>query len=145
MNYRDFLSYTALDFEYIPPENMQDFIDSLKKSPHVYAGFKTTSGEGYKVIILHDNLGPLYHDDLYEQLHNHYNCEVRDTSTRDLAIGSYLSYNPDLWINPDAEPFHFVPSTSEPKTVAMKTETVIKTDKGEEILVQDNDEASGFF
>lgn len=137
-------SYTALDFDHIPPENMQDFIDSLKKSPHVYVGFKTPSGEGYKAIILHDNLEPLYHDDLYEQLLEYYNCEVKDTSTRDLARGNYLSYDPDLWINSDAVPFHFVPSTSEPKTIVMKTETVIKTETGEEILVQDDDEASGF-
>ena len=137
-------SFTALDFDHIPPEDMQDFIDNLKKSPHVYAGFKTSSGEGYKAIILHDNLEPLYHDDLYEQLLNHYSCEVKDTSTRDLARGNYLSYDPDLWINPDAEPFHFIPTTSEPKTVTTKTETVIKTDTGEEILVQDDDEASDF-
>jgi len=137
-------SYTALDFDHIPEDEMQDFIDNLKKSPHVYAGFRTSSGEGYKAIILHDNLEPLYHDDLYEQLLEYYNCEVKDTSTRDLARGNYLSYDPDLWINPDAVPFHFVPSTSEPKTVVMKTETVIKTDTGEEILVQDDDEASGF-
>lgn len=137
-------SYTALDFDHIPEDEMQDFIDNLKKSPHVYAGFRTSSGEGYKAIILHDNLEPLYHDDLYEQLLEYYNCEVKDTSTRDLARGNYLSYDPDLWINADAVPFHFVPSTSEPKTVVMKTETVIKTDTGEEILVQDDDEASGF-
>lgn len=138
-------SYTALDFDHIPEEEMQDFIDSLKKSPHVYAGFKTSSGEGYKAIILHDNLEPLYHDDLYEQLLNHYNCGVKDTSTKDLARGNYLSYDPDLWINPDAEPFHFVPSTSEPKTVAMKTETVIMTDEDDkEILIQDDDEVSEF-
>lgn len=137
-------SYTALDFDHIPEDEMQDFIDSLKKSPHVYAGFRTSSGEGYKAIILHDNLEPLYHDDLYEQLLEYYNCEVKDTSTRDLARGNYLSYDPDLWINPDAEPFHFVPSTTVPKTVVMKTETVIKTETGEEILVQDDDEASGF-
>lgn len=137
-------SYTALDFDHIPEDEMQDFIDNLKKSPHVYAGFRTSSGEGYKAIILHDNLEPLYHDDLYEQLLTYYNCEVKDTSTRDLARGNYLSYDPDLWINPDAEPFHFVPSTTVPKTVAMKTETVIRTEAGEEILVQDDDEASGF-
>lgn len=137
-------SYTALDFDHIPEDEMQDFIDNLKKSPHVYAGFRTSSGKGYKAIILHDNLEPLYHDDLYEQLLEYYNCEVKDTSTRDLARGNYLSYDPDLWINPDAVPFHFVPSTTVPKTVVMKTETVIKTEAGEEILVQDDDEASGF-
>lgn len=137
-------SYTALDFDHIPEDEMSEFIDNLKKSPHVYAGFRTSSGEGYKAIILHDNLEPLYHDDLYEQLLEYYNCEVKDTSTRDLARGNYLSYDPDLWINPDAVPFHFVPSTTVPKTVVMKTETVIKTEAGEEILVQDDDEASGF-
>lgn len=137
-------SFTALDFDHIPKEEMQEFIDKLKQSPHVYAGFTTSSGEGYKAIILHDNLEPLYHDDLYEQLLNHYNCEVKDTSTRDLARGHYLSYDPDLWINPDAVPFHFVPSTKEPKSSAMQTETVIKTKTGEEILVQDDNEVSGF-
>lgn len=138
-------SVTALDFDHIPGNKMQEFIDSLKKSPHVYAGFKTSSGEGYKAIILHDNLEPLYHNDLYEQLLNHYNCEAKDTSTRDLARGNYLSYDPDLWINPDAEPFHFVPSTPVPKEEGkIRTETVIKTETGEEILVQDDDEASDF-
>lgn len=137
-------SYTALDFDHIPKDKMQNFIDTLKKSPHVYAGFKTPSGEGYKAIILHDNLEPFYHDDLYGQLLNHYICKVKDTSTRDLARGNYLSYDPDLWVNPYAEPFHFVPSTSEPKTVTMKTETLIKTDTGDEILVQDSDNVSQF-
>lgn len=137
-------SFTALDFDHIPSEEMQDFADRLKQSPHVYAGFTTSSGEGYKAIILHDNLEPLYHDDLYEQLLDYYNCEVKDTSTRDLARGNYLSYDPALWINPDAVPFHFIPSTKEPKSVIMQTETVIVTETGEEILVQDDDEVSGF-
>ena len=47
---------------------------------------------------------------------------------------------------PDAGPFHFVPSTSVPKEEGkIRTETVIKTETGEEILVQDDDEASDFF
>ena len=138
-------SYTALDFDHIPEDEMPGFIDNLKKSSHVYAGFRTPSGEGYKAIILHDNLEPRSHDELYEQLLNHYNCEVKDTSTRDLARGNYLSYDPDLWINPDAVPFHFVPSTPVPKENSkVRTETVIKTETGEEILVLDDDEASEF-
>ena len=138
-------SYTALDFDHIPKDEMPGFIDKLKKSSHVYAGFRTSSGEGYKAIILHDNLEPSYHDDLYERLLTRYNCGVKDTSTRDLARGNYLSYDPDLWINPDAVPFHFVPSTPVPKENSkVRTETVIKTETGEEILVQDDDEASGF-
>ena len=144
-NLQIYSSYTALDFDHIPADDMQAFIDKLKQSPHVYAGFKTSSGEGYKAIILHDNLEPLYHNDLYEQLLKHYDCEVKDTLTRDLARGNYLSYDPDLWINPDAEPFHFVPSTPAPKEEGkIRTETVIKTETGEEILVQDDDEASDF-
>lgn len=138
-------SYTALDFDHIPEDEMPGFIDNLKKSSHVYAGFRTSSGEGYKAIILHDNLEPSYHDNLYEQLLTHYNCEEKDTSTRDLARGNYLSYDPDLWINPDAVPFHFVPSTPVLKEDSkIRTETVIKTETSEEILAQDDDEASGF-
>lgn len=137
-------SYTALDFDHIPSDKMQELIEKLKNSPYVYAGFKTPSGEGYKAIVLHDNLEPLYHYDLYEQLLDHYRCGVNDASTGDLARGNYLSYDPDLWINNDAEPFHFVPSTSKPKMVAMRTETVTKTENGEELLVQDDNKVSSF-
>lgn len=138
-------SYTALDFDYIPSEDMQDFIDNLKKSPHVYAGFTTSSGKGYKAIIFHDNLDPLYHSELYEQLLEHYDCEVKDKLTKDLARGHYLSYDPDLWINPDAVPYHFVPSTSFPKEDSkIRTETVIKNKSGEDVLVQDDDAVSSF-
>ena len=75
----------------------------MKKSPHVYASFKTPSGEEYKAIILHDNLEPFYHDTLYGQFLNHYNYKVKDTSTRDQERGNYLSYDPDLWVNLNAE------------------------------------------
>lgn len=62
-----------------------------------------------------------------------------------MARGNYLSYDPDLWINPDAVPFHFVPSTPVLKEDSkIRTETVIKTETSEEILAQDDDEASGF-
>ena len=42
---------------------------------------------------------------------NSLNCPEKDTSTVDLARGNFLSYDPNLWKNPNPQPFHFVPST----------------------------------
>ena len=107
-------SFTALDFDHIQPEKMDEFGKWLQGFSCVYAYYITPSGKGYKAIILHDNYEPLYHYDLYNQLLKLFDCPEKDTSTVDLARGNFLSYDPNLWKNPNPEPFHFVSSTPEP-------------------------------
>lgn len=137
-------SFTALDFDHIQPEKIDEFGKWLQSFPCVYAYFVTSSGEGYKAIILHDNYEPLYHYDLYNQLLELFDCPEKDTSTIDLARGNFLSYDPNLWKNPDPKPFHFVPSTSEPVIPDFITETVIKDEAGNEMITEDDSYVANF-
>ena len=137
-------SYTALDFDHIGVDDMPDFVRWLQGFPCVYACFVTPGGTGYKAIILHDNCEPLYHYDLYGQLLKMFDCPWIDKSATDLARGNYLSYDPDLWKNPNPVPFHFVPETPEPVIPNTMTETVIRDVQGEPVLVRDESWVEGF-
>ena len=137
-------SFTALDFDHIQPEKMDEFGKWLQGFPCIYAYYITPSSNGYKAVILHDNYEPLYHYDLYNQLLKLFDCPEIDKSTTDLARGNFLSYDPNLWKNPNPEPFHFVPSTSEPVIPETVTETIIRDEAGNEILMEDGSYVANF-
>lgn len=137
-------SFTALDFDHIQPEKMDEFGKWLQGFPCIYAYYVTPSGKGYKAIILHDNYEPLYHYDLYNQLLELFDCPEKDTSTVDLARGNFLSYDPNLWKNPKPEPFHFIPSTPEPIIPETVTETIIKDEAGNEMITEDDSYVANF-
>ena len=137
-------SFTALDFDHIQPEKMDEFGKWLQGFPCIYAYYITPSGKGYKAIILHDNYEPLYHYDLYNQLLELFDCPEKDTSTVDLARGNFLSYDPNLWKNPNPEPFHFVPSIPKPIILDTVTETIIRDETGTEIMTEDDSYVANF-
>ena len=137
-------SFTALDFDHIQPEKMDEFGKWLQGFPCIYAYYVTPSGKGYKAIILHDNYEPLYHYDLYNQLLELFDCPEKDTSTTDLARGNFLSYDPNLWKNPNPQPFHFVPSTPKPIILDTVTETIIRDETGTEIMTEDDSYVAKF-
>ena len=137
-------SFTALDFDHIQPEKMDEFEKWLQSFLCVYAYYSTPSAKGYKAIILHDNYEPLYHYDLYNQLLKLFDCPEKDTSTVDLARGNFLSYDPNLWKNPKPQPFHFVPSTPEPIIPETVAETVIKDEAGNEMITEDDSYVAKF-
>lgn len=138
-------SFTALDFDDVPDDEMTEFAEWLQSFPCVYAYFITPGGKGYKAIILHDNYEPLYHYDLYRQLLDKFKCGlINDSSTIDLARGNFLSYDPDLWRNPNPVPFHFVPSAPEPQIPDIATETVIRDGNGDDVIVTDDSYAANF-
>lgn len=137
-------SFTALDFDHIQPEKMDEFGKWLQGFPCIYAYYVTPSGKGYKAIILHDNYEPLYHYDLYNQLLELFDCPEIDKSTTDLARGNFLSYDPNLWKNPKPQPFHFIPSTPKPIILDTVTETIIRDETGTEIMTEDDSYVANF-
>lgn len=137
-------SFTALDFDHIQPEKMDEFEKWLQSFLCVYAYYSTPSAKGYKAIILHDNYEPLYHYDLYNQLLKLFDCPEIDKSTTDLARGNFLSYDPNLWKNPKPQPFHFIPSTPEPIIPETVTETIIKDEAGNEMITEDDSYVANF-
>lgn len=135
-------SFTALDFDHI--DKMDEFKDWIQTFPCVYSYFKTPSGDGMKVIVVHDNYHKENHADLYAQLLQLFKCEVSDTSTSDLGRGNYLSYDPDLWINPKPLAYHYEPTQSPVKEVPMVTQTIVSDQNGNAIFEKDDDYTSSF-
>lgn len=141
---RVYSSFTALDFDHINPEEMDSLKTQLRAESCVYAYFVTPSGNGLKAIILHDNYLPAKHGDLYGQLLRKFTTARPDTSTQDLARGNYMSYDPDLWINSGAIPYHFIPTPDFEDSVTIPTRTIITTDNGNIASVEDDNWISRF-
>ena len=57
---------------------------------------------------MHDNDNPEYHEELYLQLLSKFNTPATDTSVGDIARGNYLCYDPNLWLNSNCVPYHFI-------------------------------------
>lgn len=102
---------TALDFDDIHSrDEMCHLWRRLVKTPCVCCVFVTPSGNGLKALVLHDNTDPTKHGDLYDQLLHKFNVASKDTSCKDLARRNYLSYDPNIWTNPNPVPYHYVPT-----------------------------------
>lgn len=132
-------SYTALDFDHFNSDDeMMKFKEHLKGIEWVYAVFTTPSGKGLKAIVQHDNIFPEYHTELYNELLSRFDIPEIDPHTKDLARGNYMSYDPDLWKNPNPKSYHFVVPENQPQDHIPLTYTTVKTDNGEERLYKDD-------
>ena len=102
---------TAMDFDHIGTQaEMTDLRNWLIKTPCVLCVFVTPGGRGLKALILHDNTDPDRHRDLYAQLLDKFNVPGKDSTCKDMARRNYLSYDPDIWMNPNPVPFHYIPT-----------------------------------
>lgn len=102
---------TAMDFDHIGTQaEMTDRRNWLIKTPCVLCVFVTPGGRGVKALILHDNTDPDRHRDLYAQLLDKFNVVGKDNACKDMARRNYLSYDPDIWMNPNPVPFHYIPT-----------------------------------
>ncbi len=102
---------TAMDFDHIRTQNeMTDLRNWLIRTPCVLCVFVTPGGRGLKALILHDNTDPNRHRDLYAQLLDKFNVAGKDSACKDMARRNYLSYDPDIWMNPNPISFHYIPT-----------------------------------
>lgn len=115
---KEYSSFTAIDLDnFSSKTDMNNAKKMLMKDSCVYAIYTTPSGSGLKAIIIHDNLSPDYLGELYEQLLGRYQISTLDTSVSDLSRGNYICYDPDIYINYNPIPYHFIHSPSYiPKT-----------------------------
>ncbi len=123
-------NFTALDFDnFKSEEDLQHIGYWLTQTPCVYSVFRTPSGHGLKAIIEHDNTNPDYHAEMYGQLLKKFLITNTDTSVCDLARGHYLCYDPNIWVNMNCQPYHFVHDPSyipTPKTTVSSKEGVVE-------------------
>ena len=102
---------TAMDFDDIQNYDEMEYLwRRLVVTPCVCCVFVTPGGKGLKALVLHDNTAPAMHGDLYDQLLRKFNVASKDESCKDLARRNYLSYDPNIWTNPNPVPYHYVPT-----------------------------------
>ena len=102
---------TAMDFDHIGTQDeMTGLRNWLIRTPCVLCVFVTPGGRGLKALILHDNTDPDRHRDLYAQLLDKFNVAGKDSACKDMARRNYLSYDPDIWMNPNQVSFHYIPT-----------------------------------
>ena len=101
-------SFVALDYDQFDSiEEMEKAEKYIQSLPFTYATFLTASGVGFKSIVLHDSVKPDEHWNLYQQIMNACRLPQSDTGVTDLSRGQFLSYDKNLWRNPDPKPFHY--------------------------------------
>jgi len=138
-NITTYSSYTALDFDHFnTDEEMMEFKEQLKGIEWVYAVYVTPSGKGLKAIVQHDNIFPEFHTELYNELLSRFDIPEIDPHTKDLARGNYLSYDPDLWKNPNPVSYHFVVQENQPQDHIPLTYTVVKGEKEAPMIYKDD-------
>ena len=106
---KEYSNFTAMDFDgFASEQDLQNAGYRLCITPCVYSVFRTPSGRGLKAIVMHDNDNPEYHEELYLQLLSKFNTPATDTSVGDIARGNYLCFDPNLWLNSNCVPYHFI-------------------------------------
>ena len=124
-NLREYSNILILDFDKFPDheaaakfkEKLIRYADRL----YIYAIWFSASNKGLKVAILHDNTNPEHHYNLFWQvkLKLYPNTDEFDKKCGNLSRTCFLSYDPDVWLNPNRDnitPYHFVydPSIPDP-------------------------------
>ena len=99
---------TALDFDHIPTSKMTQVREMLIRNPLTHYLFTSPSGNGYKVLVKHDNVHPEFHWNLYAQLLQVFgNIPYIDKGVHDLSRATFLSYDGDSYYNPQSKSFLF--------------------------------------
>lgn len=111
----EYSNITALDFDFIDTdEQLTQTISELKNCPYVLAIFRTFKPRRFKALVMHDNIDPAKHKEMYEQLINLFDISLIDASCKDLSRKTYLPWDEDIWVNPNCTPYHFIPTATMP-------------------------------
>lgn len=99
------ISYSGLvliDFDKV--EDLPKLRADLTADPFSFAVFLSVSGRGYKLLVQTDNKEPKNHKRYVQAIWRHYSqYAIIDEQGSGLVLGTYESYDPDLFVNPTAE------------------------------------------
>lgn len=104
----------CIDLDHI--QNLEAEKKRLKTIPYVWSIFRSPSGDGLKVFIRHDLQNSSRHKDLYSYLGDQLGVRGRtdlvfDMSCSNISHPCFWSYDPELWLNRNAQVFHVEPAT----------------------------------
>ena len=98
----------CLDFDGFEDEDTATaWRDTLTGWEYTYALFTSPSGNGLKVIVRIPETDAQGHKQYFEAIEQHWaECKYFDTSTSDVCRVCYESYDPDLYVNKEADIWH---------------------------------------
>jgi hypothetical protein len=106
-NIETYSSLLVLDYDKLTTEQIERLFDELKKLNYVYSYFISPSGKGLKVIVLVDT-GVEQHGKAFAQVLTVFNelFEIPiDSSGKDISRLCFMSYDPDIYTNPEVQAF----------------------------------------
>ncbi|WP_167856762.1 BT4734/BF3469 family protein [Hymenobacter aquaticus] len=106
----------ALDIDAEPNPGLQLAIDRkrIEADPYTYACFISAGGAGLCVLV---RIPPSHHEDSFRALEQHYREELGltiDPACKDVSRARFVSYDPALFVNEQAEVFDELLSPPEP-------------------------------
>jgi len=109
----------CLDFDHLP--NVLKTKEEVNKDNFTFASFISPSGDGLKVLVRIPNVSSdKDYKSFYSELQKHYNqYGVTDNSTKDISRASFVSFDPELFLNVDSIMFtdRFVPVEIKQKVI----------------------------
>jgi VirE N-terminal domain/Primase C terminal 1 (PriCT-1) len=93
-----------VDFDKYPNTDvMYDHLHELKKNNHFVSLFISPSGKGIKGVVSIPKCNKIEHEKYFKAFNNHYQYDYFDKSNCDVSRVCFESYDPDIYINYDAE------------------------------------------
>lgn len=104
-------SLMSIDIDHKSPQELDSYRQRLSCEPWVFGFFISPSADGLKVIVKTDNYDVAAYKSCYRQLEQYF-CDnygiVPDSKCEPLSQGCFMSYDPDLYYNPEASDFPLV-------------------------------------
>lgn len=114
-NIREWTSLCMADFDHIPAERLKECAALACADPHTLLAYTTVSGQGLRIVSLYaegpvgESLSPeRLHALAFTQMNGHYSTLLGhpyDEKCKNPTRLSGLAYDPDVYFNPQAEPF----------------------------------------
>ena len=120
--------FLHLDIDKLPTADIETTKQSIIASPYTHICYLSPSGNGFKVWVKI----PTVKDDItykgfYEAVVKEYNLpDNTDTKTKDISRACFMSYDPDVYYNPQSTPFtQSIQQTSKSKTQCLDIDSEI--------------------
>lgn len=104
-------SLVCIDLDHQAQQDLNIIKQTISSWPCVLAYFMSPSGDGLKVIVRTDNYSIPDYGNCYRQVEQLFTDAfgIRpDKLCEDLSHPCFISYDPNLYCNPNAQPWHYV-------------------------------------
>lgn len=100
----------CIDIDHSTPEKLLEIKTCLSTNQYVVAFFDGPSGDGLKILFLTDLIDPALYKNCYKHLEKQFEATFGtkpDSNCEALSQGCFLSWDPYLYVNPNAQAYHY--------------------------------------